>query len=185
MKSSVMIINADWYNACKKNYRHYCFQLNMHTVSFKPNKPDEVTILQLYQQLLQAWNQQDAIGFANFFSDTGVVIGFDGSQMTGQPAIEKELKIIFSNHPTGRYVSKVRSVNQMNDRCILLNAVAGMIPAGAAMINPAINAVQTLLAVKKDSLWYIELFQNTPAQFHGRPELTVSLTNELNSLLAS
>jgi hypothetical protein len=32
-------------------------------------------------------------------------------------------------------------------------------------------------------LWRIELFQNTPAQFHGRPELVSEMTAELQQQL--
>ncbi|MGH2514102.1 MAG: SgcJ/EcaC family oxidoreductase, partial [Ktedonobacterales bacterium] len=31
--------------------------------------------------------------------------------------------------------------------------------------------------------WYVALFQNTPAQFHGRPEVSAALTAELRQLL--
>jgi hypothetical protein len=31
--------------------------------------------------------------------------------------------------------------------------------------------------------WRIALFQNTPAQFHGRPELVQQLTEQLRQLL--
>ena len=51
-------------------------------------------------------------------------------------------------------------------------------------INPAVNAIQSLVAVTRDGRWRIALFQNTPAQFHGRPELAQQLTEELRQLLA-
>jgi hypothetical protein len=54
-----------------------------------------------------------------------------------------------------------------------------MIPRGQSELNPNVNAIQTLTAVKHASLWRIELFQNTPAQFHGRPDLAQQLTEEL------
>ena len=38
-------------------------------------------------------------------------------------------------------------------------------------------------AVKRAGRWRIILFQNTPAQFHGRPELAQQLTDELRELL--
>ncbi len=41
----------------------------------------------------------------------------------------------------------------------------------------------TLVAVKSDGKWRILLFQNTPAQFHGRPELVQQMTEELRRLL--
>lgn len=156
----------------------------MHIESYKPQTSDEVIIVELYHRLLQAWNRQDAREFAKLFSGTGLAIGFDGTQMMGHSEIEEILKSIFANHKTGTYVAKVRTILHVDSHCLLLHAVAGMIPAGEATINPSINAVQTLLAINKDSRWYIKLFQNTPAQFHSDPQLAQNLTEELNALSA-
>lgn len=46
-------------------------------------------------------------------------------------------------------------------------------------IDQAVNTIQSLIAVKDNGIWFISLFQNTPAQLHGRPELTEALTEEL------
>jgi hypothetical protein len=62
---------------------------------------------------------------------------------------------------------------------VLLRAVAGMIPPGQDKINPAANAIQSLIAVNSGMGWSISLYQNTPAQFHGRPALVEQLTKEL------
>ncbi|HXV96788.1 MAG TPA: DUF4440 domain-containing protein, partial [Anaerolineae bacterium] len=51
--------------------------------------------------------------------------------------------------------------------------------------NPAANVIQTLVAAKWDGQWQVVLYQNTPAQFHGRPELVRQLTDELRQLLSS
>ena len=58
-----------------------------------------------------------------------------------------------------------------------------MIPPGKTDIEPDVNAHQTLVAVKTNSNWRIELFQNTPAAFHGRPELVDKMKDELRELL--
>jgi len=64
----------------------------------------------------------------------------------------------------------------------VLRAVVGMIPSGGSDIEPARNAHQTLVAAKQDGEWRIVLFQNTPAQFHGRPDLAERLTRELRQV---
>lgn len=53
----------------------------------------------------------------------------------------------------------------------ILRAIAGMVPHGQSDLNPDVNTHHTLVAVKTEGIWRIQLFQNTPAQFHGRPEL--------------
>jgi uncharacterized protein (TIGR02246 family) len=136
-----------------------------------------------YGRLLEAWNNRDADAFASLFATGGNAVGFDGSQMDGRDAIAAELKGIFSGHPTSRYVAKVREVRTLSGSVQLLRAVAGMVPPGETAIKPDVNAIQTLVGSNVDGTWSIELFQNTPAQFHGRPELSNALTDELNDLV--
>ena len=137
----------------------------------------------LYRQLLDGWNKRSADGFAALFTNDGSAIGFDGSMLDGPAEIASTLGQIFANHPTAAYVAKVRSVRFLAPDVAVLRAVAGMVPPGQSDIEPAVNAVQTLVAAKYDGQWRIALFQNTPAQFHGRPELVQQLTEELRQLL--
>jgi uncharacterized protein (TIGR02246 family) len=68
-------------------------------------------------------------------------------------------------------VGKIRGVCFLTPEVSVLRAVAGMVPPGQADLNPAVNALQTLVATKGAGPWRIALFQNTPAQLHRRPEL--------------
>jgi len=137
----------------------------------------------LYKTILNAWNKQDARAYAALLTNEGSVIGFDGSQMNGPEAAETELSRIFANHRTATYIAKVQEVRFLRPEVALLRAIAGMVPAGQHDINPAVNAIQSLIAVQQASGWKIALFQNTPAQFHGRPELAQALTHELQKML--
>ncbi|MBX3080347.1 MAG: SgcJ/EcaC family oxidoreductase [Anaerolineae bacterium] len=137
----------------------------------------------LYRQLIAAWNVRNAAEFAACFSDDANVIGFDGSQMDGQATIAAELQRIFTNHQTAAYVAKVREVRLLTSETALLRAVVGMVPAGKTTLNPAVNSIQSMVAIKAGDGWRIALFQNTPAQFHGRPDLAEALTAELSQLL--
>jgi hypothetical protein len=58
-----------------------------------------------------------------------------------------------------------------------------MVPPGQHDIHPGVNAVQTIIATRNGGPWRITLFQNTPAAYHGRPELTEQLTAELRAAL--
>lgn len=143
---------------------------------------DESEVYTLYRQILDGWNQHSAEAFASPFAEDGEVIGFDGSQMIGQAEIASTLEQIFANHVTAPYVSKVKSVRLLSPQVAILRAIVGMVPPGQSSINPAVNAHQTLIAAKHDGIWRIKLFQNTPAQFHGRPELVQQMTEELQQL---
>jgi uncharacterized protein (TIGR02246 family) len=111
-----------------------------------------------------------------------LVIGFDGSQMVGRSEAETELARIFADHRTATYVTKVRSVHRLGTEAALLHAVAGMVPPDGDEIMPERNSVQTIVAARKAGTWRVMLFQTTPAQFHGRPDLSQALTAELNEL---
>jgi len=144
---------------------------------------DEAQIRELYMQLLDCWNKRHAVDFAALFEEDGNQIGFDGSQANGRAEIESHLSGILADHMTAVYVGKVRELRFLTPEVAILRAVAGMVPHGKTDINPATNTIQSLVAVKSDSQWRITLFQNTPAQFHGRAELVEKLTQELRQLL--
>ena len=156
----------------------------MNDSPFQQGSPssNEIEVRRLYQQLLDSWNGRNADAFASLFAEDGHVIGFDGSQMAGQVEIASTLRQIFADHPTGTYLSKVRDVRILSPGVTLLRAVVGIVPHGQSDINPALNAHQTLVATEREGQWRIMLFQNTPAQFHGRPDLVQQLTEELRQL---
>jgi uncharacterized protein (TIGR02246 family) len=135
----------------------------------------------LYHELLAAWNARDAEAFAALFARDGSVVGFDGSQVDGAAHIASHLSGIFADHATASYVGIVREVRPLADDVVLLRAVVGMVPPGGTDINPAMNAVQSVVAVGTADDQHIALFQNTPAAWHGRPEAVQALADELRA----
>ncbi|BCJ86109.1 SgcJ/EcaC family oxidoreductase [Effusibacillus dendaii] len=103
---------------------------------------------------------------AELFTEDGESIGFDGCIT-----------------PTARFVSKVKSVRFLGSAVAILRAIAGMVPPGQSDLNPNVNTHHTLVVINKEGNYRIQLFQNTPAQFHGRPELVEQMTEELRQLL--
>ncbi|WP_053363486.1 SgcJ/EcaC family oxidoreductase [Bacillus sp. FJAT-27251] len=137
----------------------------------------------VYKELIEAWNHQNARGMADLFAENGESIGFDGSESIGREQIFSHLDPIFEHHQTARFVSKVKNVHFLSSDIVMIRAIAGMVPPQSSDINPNVNTHHTLILVKKDGNWCIQLFQNTPAQFHGRPELVERMTQELRDLL--
>lgn len=140
-------------------------------------------IVMLYRRMIDGWNTHDSTAMAALFAEDANVIGFDGSQMNGRADIETTIGAIFADHVTAAYVAIVREVRLLSPDTAILRAVVGMIPPGKSDLNAATNAIQSLVAAKVDGTWKIVLFQNTPAQFHGRPDLSEQLTAELRQLL--
>jgi uncharacterized protein (TIGR02246 family) len=137
----------------------------------------------LYRRLLEAWNRADAEEMAGCFEAEGEMIGFDGSEARGITEIGEHLRSVFTDHQTATFVAKIRSIRELAADVSLLRAAAGMVPPGASDINPDVNVHHTVIARKNADEWLITLFQNTPAQFHGRPELTEKWTEEMRELL--
>jgi len=136
-------------------------------------------VLQIYGSLIAGWNAGDAEAMTHDFADDAEIIGFDGTEMSGRSRIADYLGGIFANHKVASFVTIVREVRAIAPGVALLRAEVGMIPPGSARINPATNAVQTLLAAQSDGIWRVVLFQNTPAAWHGRENDVQALTAEL------
>ena len=139
----------------------------------------EGEITALYRSILAGWNAADAEAFAGGFDEDGVVIGFDGSEVVGRDRIAEQMAAIFADHATGTYVGIVREVASLGPEAALLRAVSGVVPAGGKDIEPGLNAAQALVAQRRADGWRVVLYQNTPAQYHGRPEAAEALTAEL------
>ncbi len=145
---------------------------------------DTEQIIALYQAWLDAWNARNAAGMAAIFAEDGNLIGFDGSQLNGRDELHVTLDNIFNHHQTAAYVAIIREIRLLSPGVAWLKAEVGMVPAGKNDINPALNAVQTLIALKgEDGNWQISLFQNTPAALHGQPELLEQMNVELRKVL--
>ena len=138
---------------------------------------------ELYAKLIQAWNKRNARDFALLFASNGSIVGYDGSQVDGQLDVGAHISEIFSHHQTASYVTIVREVRPISSDVVVLRANAGMVPPGKDELNPDRNAVQSMVAARKGAKWEIALFQNTPAVYDGRPELSKKLTEELRAVL--
>jgi uncharacterized protein (TIGR02246 family) len=153
------------------------------TASNPPGADNEQAMRNLYESLIETWNKRNAREFALLFASNGSIVGFDGSQVNGQLEIGAHISEIFSHHQTSSYVTIVREVRPIASEVTLLRANAGMVPPGKDDIDPAMNAVQSMVAARRGGKWEIALFQNTPAALHGKPELTKQLTEELRAVL--
>ena len=147
------------------------------------NHDDRDRVLAAYRELLEAWNRRDADGFAAVFTDDASCVGFDGSMMNGRTEIASTLRGIFEHHPTASYVARVREVRAIAPGIAVIRSVVGMVPPGKNELKPDVNAIQSLVFVDKGPDVRIALLQNTPAAFHGRPELAQQLTSELTDAL--
>jgi uncharacterized protein (TIGR02246 family) len=140
-------------------------------------------VRELYRRVLEGWNARDAQAFAAPFREDGFSVGFDGTVHAGRATIAEQIGATFADHATGSYVGKIQDVRLVGPGAAVLRAVAGMVPPGGDDLRPDLNSVQTLTAAQIMGRWQVAAFQNTPAQFHGRPHLAQALTEELRQTL--
>ena len=155
----------------------------MEVVETRSGSRTETQIQSVYKKLIASWNNRDANEYAGLFAEDADLIGFDGSQVKGRAEIKAHLNEIFNHHQTASYVCIIKEIRSLDPTVWVLRAVAGMIQPGKSEIEPSLNAIQTLVAVQKQDDFQIAVFQNTPAAFHGRPELSEKLTKELQLIL--
>lgn len=146
------------------------------------DRSNEIQVL--YHRFLEAWNWRNARAMADLFADRGELIGYDGSLEIGRENVffctsTPSLKIIQPQDSPAK--------SKMCDCWVEISSYYVPSPAwclpGQSDINPKVNTHHTLATEKNGEKWQIQLFQNTPAEFDGRPELVEQMTEELRQLL--
>src|SRR5919198_1210935 len=146
---------------------------------------DEATIRDLYQQTIDGWHAGKGDAFAAPYTDDSDFIGFDGTYMKGRQEIASFHQMLFDKFVKGsRLIGKIRSIRFVTEDVAIMIAVGGTVMAGQSDIDPDRNSVHTLVAVKHDVKWYFTAFQNSRAQYIGRPEESHALTEELRQELS-
>ena len=151
-----------------------------HRAEAASQQGDEAAIEALLWQLIDGWNRGSGEGFAAPFAEDADFVGFDGTYFKGREEIASFHQMLFERILVGtRLVGKVRGVRFLTPEVALMHAVGGTAMQGQPDIDPERNSVQTLVATKRDGTWRLAAFQNSRAQFIGRPELAEKLTEEL------
>src|SRR6186997_1235137 len=146
---------------------------------------DNTAIESIYGKLINAWNEMNAEAFAALFAENANMIGFDGSMANSRREIQEHLSAIFADHQPAKFITIIKEIRFLSPSVALLRAAVGMVPRGQKEINPKTNAIQSLIVIKENEQFSIALFQNTPAAFHGRPELVEEMTKELQAQVNS
>jgi uncharacterized protein (TIGR02246 family) len=145
---------------------------------------DEHAIRSLYERMIDGWNKGSGQTFAEPFAPDGDLVGFDGTHLKGRQEIASFHQELFNTYVKGsRLVGKIRSVRFLSPTVAIMHAVGGTVMVGKSDIDPERNSIQTIVATQFDDKWCISAFQNTRAQYIGRPEQSQALTEELRKEL--
>jgi uncharacterized protein (TIGR02246 family) len=153
-----------------------------HWQTTKSPPENESTICALYFQMIDGWNKGDGNVFAAPFAEDADLVGFDGTHLKGRQEIASFHRRLFDTFVRGsRLIGKVRSVRFLTPDVAIMHSVGGTIMAGQSDIESDRNSVHTIVAKKDDvgNQWRIVAFQNTRAQYIGRPDMAQALTEDL------
>jgi uncharacterized protein (TIGR02246 family)/steroid delta-isomerase-like uncharacterized protein len=148
----------------------------------KSSAENESAIRALYFQMIDGWNAGNGDVFAAPFAEDADLVGFDGTHLRGRQEIASFHQHLFDTFVKGsRLIGKVRSMRFLTPNVAIMHAVGGTIMAGQSDIDPERNSVHTIVVKKEDAAgrWRIVAFQNTRAQYIGRPEMIEALTEDL------
>jgi uncharacterized protein (TIGR02246 family) len=151
----------------------------------KQSTDDEAAIRSLYFQMIDGWNKGDGDSFASPFAEDGDLVGFDGTHLIGRQQIASFHQQLLDTFVKGsRLVGKIRDVRFLTPKVAIMHAVGGTVMKGQTDLDPERNSIHTLVLEKgNDERWCVAAFQNTRAQYIGRPEMTNELTKELREEL--
>jgi len=145
---------------------------------------DEAAIRAIYQQKIDGWNSGNGKAFAAPYTEDSDYIGFDGTYLKGREEIASLHQMLFDKFVKGsRLVGKIRRIRFLTSNIAIVVAVGGTVMAGQSDIDPERNSIHMLVAIKQNGKWHFTAFQNSRAQFIGRPEESQVLTDELRQLL--
>ena len=149
------------------------------------SEEEEAVIRYLYFKMIDGWNKGNGETFASPFTQDADLVGFDGTHLKGCQEIASFHQQLFDTFVKGsRLVGKIRSVRFLNSNVAIMYAVGGTIMAGQSDIEPERNSIHTLVVMKESyDKWRITAFQNTRAQYIGRPEMSHELTEDLRKEL--
>lgn len=123
---------------------------------------DEAAIRDLYQQLMDGWNQGDGDAFAAVFTEEGDLVAFDGTHFEGREEIAPFHQRLFDKWIEGtRLVGQVENVRLLGPDIALVHATGSTVMRGNSEPSPERDSIITLVAVRQSSQWRFTTLHNT------------------------
>ena len=144
---------------------------------------DEAAVRNLYQQLLDGWNNGSGDAFAAAFTDDGDLVAFDGTHFKGREEIAPFHQELFDKWLKGtRLVGEVKDVRFLSPDVAVMHAVGSTVMRGKSEPSPERDSIQTLVVVREGGEWRLAAFQNTRVRPMG-PNLVTFVIWTLTDLL--
>lgn len=161
------------------NIRKRVYFMNQQTSQILDgNATDEAAVRNLYQQLMDGWNQGSGEAFAALFAEDGVLVAFDGTAFKGRQEIVSFHQPLFDTWLKGtRLIGEVTRVQFLTADVAVMHAIGGTIMRGKSKPDQSRDSIQTLVAVRRDGKWKLSAFQNTRLRLMSSSFASVLLWN--------
>ena len=129
--------------------------------SFTSEREKEVLSVPL--RLVAAWAQNDARGVADVFTEDGILILPGDVLKKGREEVFAFMAAAYAGPFKGSGVTgKPVDVRFASDEVALLRTHGGILAPGETEIAPELAVRSTWVVVKKDGVWQLAVYQNSP-----------------------
>jgi uncharacterized protein (TIGR02246 family) len=119
--------------------------------------------LDLPQQVIAAWADNDGNAFAELFAEDGTMILPNDVYLSGREEIRAYLKAAFDGPYKGtRVVGVPLSMKTIDDVVVIITTRGGVVHPGEQDVAPERAIRATWVLAKQDDGWFIAAYQNTP-----------------------
>jgi uncharacterized protein (TIGR02246 family) len=125
---------------------------------------DEKTINLLLEKLSKSWAAGDGESYGSVFTEDAHYVEAPGNRVIGRKTIaERHQKIFDTFFKNTRIDGKYeKTLQPVTIDVVLVHGMGNVLFAGESEKNVAPNGIMTMCIVKRNGLWLIASFQNTP-----------------------
>ncbi|MBN8467505.1 SgcJ/EcaC family oxidoreductase [Corallococcus exiguus] len=126
---------------------------------------EAAAIRERMQGLYECWNQGDAQAYAACFTEDVDYVAFDGSHIQGRQANAEAHQALFDGALRGSTLDgEVKSVRFLNPDVALIHTEGVIKLRWQRKAPKGRRSIQTMVAVKREGVWFFTAFQNTRIQ---------------------
>jgi uncharacterized protein (TIGR02246 family) len=132
---------------------------------------DRQAIEQLFQEMYQAWTDNDAARYAACFEPDVDYVAFDGTHVKGRAENERLHHVLFTGILRGtRLEGQLGPLRALTADVVLAHATGSVAFPWQKALAKGRLSIQTLVLVKRNGRWLAAAFQNTRVKPMPAPE---------------
>jgi len=131
------------------------------------SEADKAAIASLTQRVVAAWGQQDAVSFADVFTDDGIMV-LPGLYKNGRSAIRDYMVASFNDAYKGTQVTgKPIEIKALGRDAAVLFSLGGVLEKGESEVSDKAAIRAAWIAIRQNGEWRLAGYLNTPRDSLG------------------